>query len=193
MTTSTSKGPLDAIPKARWRVEQLNVAKDFVEIFDNIKAVILEGQEANEPTSYQPKRWASFKPPKYKESQKNFTNKKVPDSKKKTWSCKKRTSNEIDDVEEKEAEERVNTSDVIKEVSMLDAEEVNEIQDTGVYKHRNRKKKTCCPMCAKEDGNKKSQTKKKQNKEKDGKEHTESVFERAARIMKRNVQKPPQK
>ena len=76
---------------------------------------------------------------------------------------------------------------------MEDAEEVNEIQDTGVCKHRNRKKKTCCPMCSKEDGCKKSQTKKKQNKEKDGEEHTESVFERAARIMKKNVQKPPPK
>ena len=75
---------------------------------------------------------------------------------------------------------------------MEDAEEVNKIQDTGVCKHRNRKKKTCCPMCAKEDECKKSQTKKKQNKEKDGEEHTESVFERAARIMK-NLQKPPPK
>ena len=75
---------------------------------------------------------------------------------------------------------------------MEDAEEVNEIQDTGVCKHRNRKKKTCCPMCAKEDGHKKSQTKKKQNKERDT-EHTESVFERAARIMKKNVQKHPLK
>ena len=55
MSTSTRKGPSDAVRKARWRVEQLNVAKDFVEIFDDIEAVILEGQEANEPTSYQPK------------------------------------------------------------------------------------------------------------------------------------------
>ena len=52
MTTSTSKGPLDAIFKAQWRVEQLNVAKDFVEIFDNIEAVMLESQEANQPSSY---------------------------------------------------------------------------------------------------------------------------------------------
>ena len=84
MTTSTNKGPSDALCKARWRVEQLNVAKDFVKIFDDIEAVILEGQEANEPTPYQPKRWASFKPPKYEESHKNFTTKKVPDSKNKT-------------------------------------------------------------------------------------------------------------
>ena len=76
---------------------------------------------------------------------------------------------------------------------MEDAEEVNEIQDTGVCKHRNRKKKTCCPMCTKEDVCKKSQTKKKQNNEKYGEGHTESVFEKAARIMKKNVQKPPPK
>ena len=55
MTTSTSKGPSDAICKARWRVEQLNVAKNFVEIFDDIEAVMLEGQAANQPSSYQPK------------------------------------------------------------------------------------------------------------------------------------------
>ena len=100
MTTSTCKGPSDAICKAKWRVEQLNVAKDFVEIFDDIEAVILERQEANEPTSYQPQRPESFKPPKYKESQKNVTTKKVPGSKKKTWSHEKSESNEIDDVEE---------------------------------------------------------------------------------------------
>ena len=55
MLASTGKSPSDAIRKARWKVEQLNVAKDFVEIFDDIEVIILEGQEANEPTSYQPK------------------------------------------------------------------------------------------------------------------------------------------
>ena len=54
MTTSTHKGPWDAICKDRWRVEQLNVAKDFVKIFDDIEVVMLEGQEANQPSSYQP-------------------------------------------------------------------------------------------------------------------------------------------
>ena len=85
MTTSTGKGLLDAIRKARWGVEQLNVAKDFVKIFDDIEAVMLEGQEANQPSSYQPKQWASFKPPKHEESQKKFTTIKVSESKKKTW------------------------------------------------------------------------------------------------------------
>ena len=55
MSMSTGKGPSNAIHKARWRVEQLNVAKDFVEIFDDIEAVVLEAEEVNEPTSYQPK------------------------------------------------------------------------------------------------------------------------------------------
>ena len=55
ITTSTSKGPLDAIRKAGWRVEQLNGAKDFIKIFDDIEAVMLEGQEANQLSSYQPK------------------------------------------------------------------------------------------------------------------------------------------
>ena len=80
MSMSTGKGPSDAICKARWRVEQLNIAKDFVEIFDNIEAVVLEAEEVNEPTSYQPKQRASFKPPKDDESKKNFTTKKVPKS-----------------------------------------------------------------------------------------------------------------
>ena len=52
MTTSTGKGPSDAICKARWRVEQLNVAEEFIEIFDDIEVVMLEGQEANQPSSY---------------------------------------------------------------------------------------------------------------------------------------------
>ena len=55
MSMSTGKGPSDAICKARWRVEQLNIAKDFVEIFDNIEAVVLEAEEVNVPTSYRPK------------------------------------------------------------------------------------------------------------------------------------------
>ena len=48
-------------------------------------------------------------------------------------------------------------------------------------------------MCTKEDGCNKSRTKIKQSEEKDGKEHTESIFERAAQIMKNNEQKPPPK
>ena len=159
MSTSTRKGLSDAIHKARWRVEQLNVANDFVKIFDNIEAVILEGQEANEPTLYQPKRRASFKPPKYKESQKNFTTKIVPNSKKKTWSCENSKSNEIDDDVQKEVEERPNAPDVVEEHSMEDAEEVDENQNNGVCKHRvecNRKKKTCCGMCTNEDNHNKS-------------------------------------
>ena len=54
MSMSTGKGPSDAIHKAKSRVEQPNVAKDFVEIFNDIEAVILEAEEVNEPTSYQP-------------------------------------------------------------------------------------------------------------------------------------------
>ena len=90
MLASTRKGQLDAIRKARWRVAQLNVAKDFVEIFYNIEAVILEGKEANEPTSYQPKRRESFKSPKYEESQKNFIKlKKFPQTKQNLVAWKK--------------------------------------------------------------------------------------------------------
>ena len=66
---------------------------------------------------------------------------------------------------------------------MEDTEEVDESQNNGVCQHRmeqNRKKKACCAMCIKEDGRNKSQTKKKQSEEKYGKEHTESIFQRAA-------------
>ena len=94
------------------------MAKDFVEIFDDTEAVTLDGQEANEPTLYQPKRWASFKPPKYEESQKNFTTKKVPTGKKKTWSHEKSKSKAIDDDVQKEVEEIPNVPNVVKEHSM---------------------------------------------------------------------------
>ena len=59
MSTSTGKGPSDAIRKARWRVEQL------VEIFNDIEAVILVAEEVNEPTLYQPKN-VQKPPPKVK-------------------------------------------------------------------------------------------------------------------------------
>ena len=55
MSMSTGRGTSDAICKARYRVEQLNIAKDFVEIFDDIEAVILGAEEVNEPTSHQRK------------------------------------------------------------------------------------------------------------------------------------------
>ena len=44
-----------------------------------------------------------------------------------------------------------------------------------------------------QDGHNKSQTKKKQSEEKDGKQCTKNIFERAAQIMKNNIQKPPPK
>ena len=193
---STGKGPSDAIRKARWRVEQLNVAKDFVEIFDDIEAVILEAEEVNEPTSYQPKQWASFKPPKDDESKKNFTTKKVPKSKKKTWSHEKSKRKEFDDDDVREVEERCNTPDVVEEDNMVDGEEVDENGYNKVCKHRikhNRKRKESCGMCTKEDRKDKSGMKKKQSEDKDGKKKTESIFERATHIMKKNVEQLPPK
>ena len=195
MSMSTGKGPSDAISKARWRVEQLNIAKDFVEIFNNIEAVILEAEEVKEPTSYQPKQWASFKPPKDDESKKNFRTKKVPKSKKKTWSHEKSKRKEFDDGDVREVEERCNTPDVVEEDNMVDGEEVDENGNNEVCKHRiecNRKRKECCGMCTK-DGKDKSGTKKKQSEDKDGKKNTESIFERAAHIMEKNVQQLPPK
>ena len=126
MSMSTGKGPSDAICKARWRVKQLYIAKDFVEIFNDIEAVILEAEEVNEPTSYQPKRWASFKPPKDDKSKKNVTTKKVPNSKKKTWSHERSKSKEFDDDVLREVEERPNTPDVVEQHNMEDGEEVDE-------------------------------------------------------------------
>ena len=75
---------------------------------------------------------------------------------------------------------------------MEDGEEVDENGNNGVCKHRiecNRKRKECCGMCTKEDGKNKSGTKKKQSEDKDGKKKTESIFERAAHIMNKNIQK----
>ena len=96
----------------------------------------------------------------------------------------------------KEVEERPNAPNVVEEHGMECAEEVDESQNNGVCQHRmeqNRKKKACCAICTKEDGRNKSQRKQKQSEEKDGKECMKSIFERAARIMKNNVQKSPPK
>ena len=79
---------------------------------------------------------------------------------------------------------------------MVDGQEVDENGNNEVCKHRmerNRKRKECCGMCTKEDGKDKSGTKKKQSEDKDGKKNTESIFERAACIMKKNVQQLPPK
>ena len=79
---------------------------------------------------------------------------------------------------------------------MVDGEEVDENGSNEVCKHRierNRKTKECCGMCTKEDGKDKSGMKKKQSEYKDGKKKTESIFERAACIMKKNVQQLPPK
>ena len=163
MSISTGKGPSNAIHKAMWRVEQLNIAKDFVEIFNDIEAVVLEAEEVNEPTSYQPKQQASFKPPKDDESKKNFTTKKVPKSKKKTWSSQKSKRKEFDDGDAREVEERCNTPHVVEEDNMVDGQEVDENGNNEVCKHRmecNKKRKECCGMCTKKDGKDKSGMKK---------------------------------
>ena len=79
---------------------------------------------------------------------------------------------------------------------MVDGQEVDENGNNEVCRHRmehNRKRKECCGMCTKEDGKDKSGTKKKQSEDKDGKKNTESIFERAACIMKKNVQQLPPK
>ena len=71
---------------------------------------------------------------------------------------------------------------------MVDGEEVDENGNNEVCKHRikhNRKRKECCGMCTKEDGEDKSGMKKKQSEDKDGKKNTESIFERAAHIMRK--------
>ena len=96
----------------------------------------------------------------------------------------------------REVEERCNTPDVVEEDNMEDGEEVDENGNNEVCKHRikcNRKRKECCGMCTKEDRKDKSGTKKKQSEDKDGKKKTESIFERAAHIMKKNVQQLPPK
>ena len=74
---------------------------------------------------------------------------------------------------------------------MVDGQEVDENGNNEVCKHRmehNRRREECCGMCTKEEWKDKSGTKKKQSEDKDGKKNTESIFERAAHIMKKNVQ-----
>ena len=75
-------------------------------------------------------------PSKHQESQKKFTSKQVPESKKKTWSCENSKNKEIDDDVQKEVEETPNAPDVVEEHSMEDAEEVDESLNNGVCQHR---------------------------------------------------------
>ena len=108
----------------------------------------------------------------------------------------KSKSKEFDDDVQTEVEERPNTPDLVEEHNMGDGEEVDENGNNGVCKHRiecNRKRKKCWGICTKEDGQNKSGTKKKQSEDKDGKKKMESIFERAAHIMKKNIQKLPPK
>ena len=56
---------------ARDHAEQMKIAQDFANIFDNIEDVLMEAEEANNPSMYIPKAQSSFRAPKVKRTSKN--------------------------------------------------------------------------------------------------------------------------
>ena len=55
LTKSSGRGPSPAVRMARDKSEQIGIGVDFVNIFDDIEAVLEEAHEVNNPSSYQPK------------------------------------------------------------------------------------------------------------------------------------------
>ena len=53
--TSSGKGPSQAVRDAKDRKKQLQEAEDFVNILDDEEAILLEAQQANNPTTFIPK------------------------------------------------------------------------------------------------------------------------------------------
>ena len=53
--TSSGKGPSQAVRDAKDRKKQLQKAEDFVNILDDEEAILLEAQQANNPTTFIPK------------------------------------------------------------------------------------------------------------------------------------------
>ena len=53
--TSSGKGPSQAVRDAKERKKQLQEAEDFVNILDDEEAILLEAQQANNPTTFIPK------------------------------------------------------------------------------------------------------------------------------------------
>ena len=56
---------------ARDHAEQMKIAQDFANIFDNIEDVLMEAEEANNPSMYIPKAQSSFRALKVKRTSKN--------------------------------------------------------------------------------------------------------------------------
>ena len=61
---------------ARDKSEQIGIGVDFVNIFDDIEAVLEEAYKINNPSSYQPKSRSSFKPNETKKTEKISQQKK---------------------------------------------------------------------------------------------------------------------
>ena len=67
---------------ARDKSEQIGIGVDFVNIFDDIEAVLQEAHEVNNPSSYQPKPRSSFKTHETeKKTEKTFMTKNIPEGK----------------------------------------------------------------------------------------------------------------
>lgn len=61
---SSGRGPSQAAKEAKDRQQQIRIAEDFVNIFDDENAVLVEAEEANNPSAYIPKRNCKHRPAK---------------------------------------------------------------------------------------------------------------------------------
>ena len=62
MSKSGGQGPSVPEHAAKYKSQQTDVAVDFVNIRDNLESVRMQAAEANNPTSYLPKKNGHFKP-----------------------------------------------------------------------------------------------------------------------------------
>lgn len=77
MSKSDSWGPSIPEHAAKDKSQQIDVAVDFLNIRDNLESIQMQAAEANNPTSYLPKRKALFKPKMSTTKEKKMKKRKV--------------------------------------------------------------------------------------------------------------------
>ena len=75
ISKSGGRGPNVPERAAKDKSQQIDVAVDFVNIRDNLESVRMQAAEANNPTSYLPKKKDNFKPTMSKTKNKNMKRK----------------------------------------------------------------------------------------------------------------------
>ena len=114
LCTSSSRGPSQAVRMARDKSEQIGIDVDFVNIFDDIESVLQEAHEVNNPSSYQLKSRASFRPCERESTkEKSFTTKKIPEGKKKKGQKRNEPSHDVEGSDEQIVQKINKASEII--------------------------------------------------------------------------------